>query len=153
AEKTFPDTDACLRRLPFVAARPIVVHRGVSDRNRDRASRLEHTPGAGIRIEDASFLRTVLEAIPAHVVRIDADQRIRYVNHVAYGLLPDQVLGHPVREFIAPEDVEAYERAVEQAVRSGQPCSYLARGRGGTHERVYEGHAIPVRDEGGGQDV
>jgi PAS domain S-box-containing protein len=125
----------------------------VSDGERSRASRLEHTPGAGVRIEDASFLRAVLEAIPAYVMRIDRERRIRYVNHVAYGLVPEQVVGSPVHEFIAPEDIEAYDRAVEQALRTGRPCAYVARGRRGARERTYEGHAIPIQDEHGHRDV
>jgi two-component system cell cycle sensor histidine kinase/response regulator CckA len=108
---------------------------------------------AAVPIEDASFLRAVLEAIPAFVVRIDPDQRVSYINHLRAGVTLDQVIGRPVAEFIAPEDFEAYQRATEQALRTGGPCSYLAKGsravtQGGAAS--YEGHAVAI-DNGDGR--
>jgi two-component system cell cycle sensor histidine kinase/response regulator CckA len=83
---------------------------------------------AGLPLGDAAFLRAVLEAIPAFVVRVDPEQRISYINHLRGGLTLEQVMGRPVREFIAPDDFEAYERALERAFHTGKPSTYMAKG-------------------------
>src|SRR5690349_20962313 len=108
---------------------------------------------ASVPLGDAAFLRAVLEAIPAFVVRVDPDQRISYINHLRGGVTLEQVIGRPVREFIAPEDFEAYERAVERALRTGKPAGYAAKG---THSVTSQGRAqyacdvVPI-DHGDGR--
>lgn len=108
---------------------------------------------ASVPLEDASFLRAVLEAIPAFVVRLDAEQRISYINHLRGGVTLDQVIGQPARDFVAPEHRECYDAAVEQALRTGKPSAYLVRGsRSVTRSGAayYDSHAIPL-DSGSGQ--
>jgi PAS domain S-box-containing protein len=106
-----------------------------------------------VPLEDASFLRAVLEAIPAFVVRVDPERRITYINHLRGGLTLDQVIGRPVREFIAPDDSERFEHAVAEALRTGKVCKYTVKGshsvnsRGAAH---YEGQAVPM-DNGDGR--
>lgn len=111
---------------------------------------------ASVPVEDASFLRAVLEAIPAFVVRLDAEQRIQYINHLRTGVTLKQTIGRPAREFVAPEDFERFQAAVERALLTGEPCSYLARGshavtRGGA--AYYESHAVPIDNGDGGRAV
>jgi PAS domain S-box-containing protein len=106
-----------------------------------------------VPLEDASFLRAVLEAVPAFIVRLDPDQRISYINHLRGGVTLQQVLGRPVREFIAPEDFERWQIAVQQALHTGERSSYLARGSRAVTANgaaYYEGHAVPI-DNGDGR--
>ncbi len=109
-----------------------------------------------VPLDDPSFLRAVLEAIPAFVVRLDPERRITYINHLRAGLSLQEVVGRPVRDFIAPEDLERYERAVEHALRTGEACTYLVKGArpvtpGGA--AYYEGHAVPIEHGDGRRDV
>jgi hypothetical protein len=67
------------------------------------------TPALSAPADDASFLRGVLEAIPAFVLRVDHEQRIRYVNGVHDGLILDEFIGRPVRGFVASEDLQRFE--------------------------------------------
>ena len=111
------------------------------------------TSAAGLPLEDAAFLRAVLEAIPAFVVRIDPEQRISYINHLRVGVTLDQVIGTPAREMIASEDFEQYQLAAEQALRSGETCSYVARGSRNvtrTGPASYECQVVPI-DNGDGR--
>lgn len=104
-------------------------------------------------LEDASLLRAVLEAIPPFVVRLDPELRIKYINHLRSGVTLDQVIGQPVRGFIAPDDYEAFEKAVNRALLTGEQCSYLAKGsRSVTRSGAayYECHAVPI-DNGDGR--
>lgn len=108
---------------------------------------------ASVPLGDASFLRAVLEAIPAFVVRIDPEQRISYINHLRSGVKLEEVIGRPVRDLIAPEDFLAYERAIEQALRTGEPCAYMARGSRSVTPRgaaYYASHAVAI-DNGDGR--
>ena len=109
---------------------------------------------ASLPIDDPSFLRAVLEAIPPFVARLDPELRISYINHLRPGgLTLRELIGRPAHEFIAPEDLEKFDRAVEHALRTGERCSYLARGAsavtsiGAVH---YEAHAVPI-DHGDGR--
>jgi two-component system cell cycle sensor histidine kinase/response regulator CckA len=120
--------------------------------DRDMSSQII-TSDAGLPLEDAAFLRAVLEAIPGFVVRIDPDQRISYINHLRAGVTLQQVMGQPVQEFIASEDFENYRNAAERALRTGQTCSYLARGSRSVTRRgpaVYNCHVVPL-DNGDGR--
>lgn len=111
---------------------------------------------ATVPLEDASFLRAVLEAIPAFVVRLDAEQRISYINHLRSGVTLRDVIGQPCRELVAPGDRVRYEAAVNQALRTGEPCAYVAKGsrpvvRG--HSAHYDCHAVPIDDADGRRSV
>jgi PAS domain S-box-containing protein len=108
---------------------------------------------AGVPLGDAAFLRAVLEAIPAFVVRVDPEQRISYINHLRGGLTLEQVVGRPVREFIAPDDFEAYQLALERAFRTGRPSGYIAKGARPVTERglaCYACEVVPI-DHGDGR--
>jgi PAS domain S-box-containing protein len=108
---------------------------------------------ASVPLGDAAFLHAVLEAIPAFVLRLDPDQRIRYINHLRGGLTLDQVIGRPARDLVAPEDHRHYDEAVSCALRTGEPCSYAARGtRAVTEDGAahYECHIVPI-DNGDGR--
>jgi PAS domain S-box-containing protein len=116
------------------------------------------TPALSAPADDASFLRGVLEAIPAFVLRLDHEQRIRYVNRVYDGLTLDQFIGRPVREFVASEDLQRFEHAISEAPSTGGLCCYLGKGadtlQSGTPTH-HEGYVVPIDrgDSDGRRDV
>jgi PAS domain S-box-containing protein len=102
---------------------------------------------ARVPVEDAEFLRSVLEALPAYVVQLDAERRIRYINRLRTGVALEEVIGRPIREFAAVQDVEGFEHAVDEAMRTGQMQTYVARGAGsipGQPPAHYQGYAVPI---------
>jgi PAS domain S-box-containing protein len=105
---------------------------------------------------DAAFLQTMLEAVPASIVLLDAEQRITYINRLRGGVTLQQVIGRPAREFVAAGDTERWQAAIDEVLRTGRPCSYLVKGshqvtRGGLAH--YEGHAVPIEAADGGRAV
>jgi PAS domain S-box-containing protein len=79
--------------------------------------------------------------------------RISYINHLRGGVTLEQAIGQPVRGFIAPEDYEAFENAVNRALLTGKTCSYIAKGSRSVTRRgaaYYESHAVPI-DNGDGR--
>lgn len=107
---------------------------------------------APVPVEDAAFLRSVLEALPSFVVQLDPDRRIRYINRLRSGVTLEQVIGRPIRDFAAPEDVETFEKAADEAMRTGQMQTYLTRGARSSEGRRrahYQGYCVPVDDEDG----
>jgi hypothetical protein len=106
---------------------------------------LPFMPALSAPADDASFLRGVVEAMPAFVLRLDHEQRIRYVNRVDDRLALCQLIGRP-------------EQAISDAQRTGRVCSYLGKGadtfQSGTPTRD-EGYVVPVdrRDSDGRRDV
>jgi len=69
----------------------------------EEGAALPFTPALRAPADDALFLRGMLEAVPAFVLRLDHEQRIRYVNRVHDGL----VLG----EFVGSEELQGFEQA------------------------------------------
>ena len=58
------------------------------------------------------------------VALVDREGRFRYVNHVAPQLTLDQVLGHPVFEFVAPEYHASIEQALGRVFDEGKSAYY-----------------------------
>ena len=122
--------------------------------DRDRRPSLDASARSGDLL-DAAFLRAVLEAIPSWVLRLDAEQRIRYVNRVQ-GAGLEQLIGRPVRDFIEPDDYPHYEEAASRALLTGEVCSYFVRstreglpGAGIPAAADYECHVVPIDDGDG----
>lgn len=107
---------------------------------------------AAVPFEDARFLRAMLEAIPAFVLRVDPEGRISYINQLRSGMQLEQVIGAPARAFVAEADLENYEAALGQAMLSGQPGYYQARGVSAVNEgkpAYYDCHVVPIEQEDG----
>jgi PAS domain S-box-containing protein len=107
---------------------------------------------ARVPVEDAAFLRSVLETLPCYVVQLDPERRVRYVNRLRDGYTLDDVIGRSIRDFSAPEDLEVFEVAADDAMRTGQTQTYMARGSGagdGRERACYQGYVVPVDDADG----
>jgi two-component system, cell cycle sensor histidine kinase and response regulator CckA len=131
-----------------------VLHENVTEG--DEARKGEVLPGAPARgASDDAFLRAVLRVIPAFVLRLDPEQRVRYVNRLRAGVTSGQVIGRPVSDFIAAEDLSAYELAIGEALRTGEPSAYRAKSSGALAEgpSYFEGHAVPFEEADGRRAV
>lgn len=76
---------------------------------------------------DVEALAKTLEAIPEHVVVLDREGRILYVNHVEEGYERDAVIGTLAHQIISPDSRKLHERVLTQLFESG-----------GAPEREYE---------------
>jgi PAS domain S-box-containing protein len=122
----------------------------------DTGARSTEAGASRVPLDDPAFLRAVLEAIPAVVVRLDSQLRITYVNHMRGGLTPAQVFGRPASEHVAPPDLEAFRQAVEHVLRTGETRSYFARGVHpvpGVPLAHFQCHAALIEEADGRRDV
>lgn len=96
-------------------------------------------------------LRATLACLPVFVSRIDAANRLTYINHVMPGLDPDAVLGRDVLDFVAPAYHEVALRTFATVRERGESATYSAvAGETGTALSYFDNHVIPAPDEPGG---
>ena len=97
----------------------------------------------------AAFLESVLAAVPAFVMRFDAEMRIRYINRLQPGIEMDQVLGRSMFDFIHPDDHELAHATIMSVLATGVPGRYdnVATGPNGGLA-FYESYVSPIRDGG-----
>ncbi|TFF92185.1 PAS domain-containing protein [Candidatus Thorarchaeota archaeon] len=67
---------------------------------------------------DEHLSRVLIDTLPNPVCIVDSRNRVRFVNRRALGILgdmsPDELVGHSLFEFVAPEDRERAERDLER---------------------------------------
>lgn len=116
------------------------------ERLRLRVAELED--GTGPR--PGAFLGAVLMALPAVVLRFDAQLRLRFVSRVMPGLREADILGQPALDFIPPEDRGRARETIERALRTGEPGGYETSGPGPNGElRPYQVFVAPLGEPSG----
>jgi two-component system, cell cycle sensor histidine kinase and response regulator CckA len=92
------------------------------ERLRKRVAALEAESAA--RDDERAMLRTVVETMPAFVLRISLEGEIEFVNRVlpAYGERP--LAGHSIYTFAAPDQHEVMRNALETVRRTGKVASF-----------------------------
>ncbi len=96
--------------------------------------------------------RSLIESLDAVIAMIDANGIIVYVNMIGardFGLIPDQMIGRPLREFFPPESAEIQLADTNRVIETGvgmvrEAPSIIAGG-----ERWYRTSIQPVRDSAG----
>lgn len=116
------------------------------------------TPDAGVgdlgSVLPASLplLCQLLEAVPARVVVIDAQERFTWANHEFFaftGLHPKQVLGQPIGRVIGDAAYAGYD-AVRERLASGQTVAWEGWTElAGAGRRYMREHLVPVNVQGG----
>jgi PAS domain S-box-containing protein len=95
----------------------------------------------------AAFLESVLAAVPAFVMRFDAETRILYINRIQPGMKMEEVLGRSMFDFIHPHDHALARATIERVLATGVPGRYdnVATGPNGGLA-FYESYVSPIRD-------
>ena len=94
--------------------------------------------------------RGLAEHLPDYVVILDRDRRFHWVNRLAPGLAMDQVIGHRMDEFVAPEQLPIAIETIETVFETGQPGSYEIEAYAGDGERAwYQTRVFPAASEHG----
>src|SRR5262245_1907302 len=97
-----------------------------NDALRARVDELERLQGG----EAAAFLQSVLAAVPAFIIRTDADTRIRYINRLQPGLTMEAVIGRSGYDFVAPEYQAIARECNDRAKETGIAQQYEVIGDG-----------------------
>jgi PAS domain S-box-containing protein len=99
--------------------------------------------------QSLEFRSRVTENLPGFVTLVDRQYRFVWVNHVAPGLAPEDVVGKSLEQFISPQTVPAMRAAVDAAFESGATGQYEAEGYSdGEHQAWYLTRVAPVYAEG-----
>jgi PAS domain S-box-containing protein len=99
---------------------------------------------------DAEFLHSLLGALPAFVIRVDPELRIRFLNRYAAGFSPADALGKSMFEFLDPAQRLEHEQGVRAVLETGAPRRYQMRGMGDHGKLVdYETIMTPVTESDG----
>jgi PAS domain S-box-containing protein len=117
---------------------------------RRRLAQLEANEVTG----DAEFLRSLLNALPAFVIRAGPDLNIRYLNRYAQGFEPSDTVGRSAFDYMAPEHRAMARAHVEEVLRTGNAQRYQLRAQG-DHGRLtdYETIMAPVEEADGRRGV
>jgi len=100
--------------------------------------------------QELEFLRSTFRAVPAFVVRADADLRIRLCNHFQPGLTEADVIGRSVFDFTDPSAASELSRAIDEARRSGHTVRYRSVGVGPNGSKAYyESTVYPIQEGDG----
>ncbi len=91
-----------------------------NERLRARIAELQQEP----HVEAAAFLRSVLAAVPAFIMRTDAELKIRYINQLAPPLTMPDVLGKSPYDFIDPKYHKSARECIDRARATGEPQQY-----------------------------
>ncbi len=106
----------------------------------------------GVLLATQPLLSQLLEAVPARVVVIDADERFVWANHEFFkftGLHSKQVLGQPIGRIIGDAAYAGYD-AVRARLASGQTVAWEGWTElAGAGRRYMREHLVPVDVQGG----
>ncbi|MCE3260232.1 MAG: multi-sensor signal transduction histidine kinase, partial [Bacteroidetes bacterium] len=78
--------------------------------------------------ESEARFRSIAENAPVLITRVNRDGIVEYINRVKNKFTIDDVIGHPIYEFIHPESVKIYKEKLAEAFSSGKPTSLEFRG-------------------------
>lgn len=124
---------------------------------RDEGGRIVRWFSSGTDIEDRKRaqreLEQIVEAVPQHLIVLDADGRRLYANQISHdyhGLTLEQFLVVPIAECFHPEDLENYKRQRDIGFASGEPWEVETRllAKDGQY-RWFLIRGNPFRDEQG----
>lgn len=89
--------------------------------------------------------RRLLENVPSHVLLLDREARLLYINHVKSNYRREDVLGQSALAFISPDHREAYRCVVEQVFRTALPQEIELSDVDG---RQYMSRLVPLMKDG-----
>ena len=98
----------------------------------------------------AALLRSVLEAMPAFIARVDPEFRVVFSNRFVSGFDRDKVLGSSLYDYIATPDILVAKACVDRVIATGERGMFRITGSGpdgGTTN--YETHVVPIAEPDG----
>ncbi len=99
---------------------------------------LVEPPGNALQ-DSEGMLRSIVESAPNPIAISDRDGNLVFINKVAPGLRPEDVIGKPAWQFLIPEDQPKVKACLLEVVTTGKPGFYEATGRSGLRWRVHVG--------------
>ncbi|MGD8569992.1 MAG: PAS domain S-box protein [Gammaproteobacteria bacterium] len=74
--------------------------------------------------ESEALWRSLTESSPDHIVTLDENLNIQFVNFASPGLDKTQLIGTPIYNYVAIKHKENVKQLLEHALKTGERCSY-----------------------------
>ena len=74
--------------------------------------------------ESEARWRSVTETSPDHVILLDADLNIQFLNYPSPGLTMEELIGTPLYTYVVKERQHEIKRILEQVLETAKPASY-----------------------------
>lgn len=104
---------------------------------------------AEMKLRDSELrLWSLLEATPAHIIYVDSELKIQFINRYEFGHTADTVNGRPIEEFLAPEDRERVVGVLREVLATGEHARYEVPPNEGTYNRWFATDVGPLRRGG-----
>ncbi|WNZ23787.1 PAS domain S-box protein [Leptolyngbya sp. NK1-12] len=99
--------------------------------------------------EVESQQRSILENVPSFITKVGRDGRMLFVNRLAAGFSLDDVIGHTVDEFTAPESRAIQRDTLAEVFATGRTLTIETLGTGDNGKpATYEVRIAPIQTEG-----
>ncbi|MEJ2179309.1 MAG: PAS domain S-box protein [Gammaproteobacteria bacterium] len=92
--------------------------------------------------------QSITESSADHIMLVDPQGKILYINHTAPDLTIDQVIGQSAYNFVKPEQAPILRNAYEYVVKTGQPTRFEIQYETNDGTVYYENRAGPVLRDG-----
>jgi PAS domain S-box-containing protein len=93
--------------------------------------------------------RSLAENAPDVILTIDPDGTILFLNRTVPPFTPEKAVGTSVYEYVPPDYQQTLRDALEQVVRTGEPCSYEVAGCGPDGRTSwYQSRMGPIKKDG-----
>ncbi len=96
-------------------------------------------------LESEEKWRSLVSNSPDFIALHDKDGKYLFLNHFAEGFSENDILGHSIYEFLAPETMDLFKSKYNESISTWRPVKFehIALGNQGTM-RVYEESFVPI---------
>jgi PAS domain S-box-containing protein len=91
--------------------------------------------------------RSLTQYSPDHIIMLDQQGRVQFINHTVPELGIDDVIGRPIYDFVPPQFRQKMAAVHEQVFRTGEPAIYVTEFHGHDGVRHFEGLVGPVTSD------
>ena len=88
-------------------------------------------------MEAEARFRSIAENSPDHILLLDKDLVIRYVNHASPGMTIEQLIGSPLYTFVEENDRKRVEQILRDVIRTRRPDVYETEYITGDRDVIY----------------
>lgn len=94
------------------------------------------------RVEEAllgseAMWRSLTENSPDHILTLDRNQNILFLNYASPGLTKEQLLGTPLYKYVEEGQQAEIKHLLEQTIQTGKPCTYETRFEAPEGQTIY----------------
>ena len=101
-----------------------------------------------LRASEARY-RSLVDNAPSMILTLDRGGTILSINRTVAGLAPQDVIGKPHLDYVAPEDRDAVGKVIETVMVTSEPAVYRTRGAGPAGDGSwYETSVGPLLQDG-----